>query len=902
MSAQPYDDRHQQEARRPLQPVRQQTTPQLPRVTLDKFSGSALEWPRWIALFRALVHDRDDLTDVERLTYLQAHLTGPAKESVRGMLCDSSLYGEAMRELEEEFGDPARVIHATMKKLLDSRPVKDGDMSAVTELSRDLRTAVRVLQCLHYDADISAATNVTAVISKLPAALALKWGEHSVHNGLVRPTLPDLDSWLRGYVAAGRASLTLTGHQQSKAEVNSGESRQRRVYATALAPAAPREVVKQKISAIKAAPVASEDACVFCQGTHVVERCDRFLQLTASERAEVAGCNGLCFNCLARGHISAACPSGTNCGHENCGKRHHTLLHNGGRVFPRRSAAGSAPSPVKHVGTAVVEPPCKVLLQTLPITVHGPAGRCTTHALLDLGSQVTLVTEGLSDRLGISGPIDSSVLSTINGSERLRSRRVSFVIEPVSSGGTRHEIRNAQTTPTLSVSNHAMDWSREKGKWPHLADLDLPSATRGPVEVLLGADVIELIVAREVIDGPPGAPCAVRTLLGWTVTGRAPYQNLPVNKDVHHIRVSEETQDASEVTRWQNVPGSLNSSNIGSRGCSVAEVAPGEEWGQGRAVLSRRPQDRPAAPPRPTERPRDEETAEMRAPACVIRGAEPAINPSRFSSWLRLLRVTAWVRRFAYNSRSRAAADRRTGPLTAEELREAERVWLLSTQAEHFGDDIAALQHGRRLPPNSQLHRLNPFLDSSGLLRVGGQLRHAQLDFKVKHRVILPARGDITRLIVTDRHKKLSHSGAEHVLTHLRHQFWVISGTAAAERYTPACMPCRKRSAQPAPTPTSDLQPSKWASRPRAAPPDAHHTGEVTRRPGRRAARRISAGDKGQPASRALAIGASGDRVPWRRQPSAGGQSVSGHRHWSEIRNRRSVSGLCRLERDGDGQ
>ena len=31
----------------------------------------------------ALVHDRADLTDVERLTYLQSHLTGPARESVR---------------------------------------------------------------------------------------------------------------------------------------------------------------------------------------------------------------------------------------------------------------------------------------------------------------------------------------------------------------------------------------------------------------------------------------------------------------------------------------------------------------------------------------------------------------------------------------------------------------------------------------------------------------------------------------------------------------------------------------------------------------------------------------------------------------------------------------------------
>ncbi|KAF0309857.1 hypothetical protein FJT64_019059 [Amphibalanus amphitrite] len=67
--------------------------------------------------------------------------------------------------------------------------------------------------CLHYDADISAATNVTAVISKLPAALALKWGEHAVHSGLVRPTLADLDSWLRRYVAAGRSLTTAAAEQ-----------------------------------------------------------------------------------------------------------------------------------------------------------------------------------------------------------------------------------------------------------------------------------------------------------------------------------------------------------------------------------------------------------------------------------------------------------------------------------------------------------------------------------------------------------------------------------------------------------------------------------------------------------------------------------------------------------------
>ena len=84
--------------------------------------------------------------------------------------------------------------------------------------------------------------------------------------------------------------------------------------------------------------------------------------------------------------------------------------------------------------------------------------------------------------------------------------------------GENHEIRDAQTTPTINVTNHALD-SYDEVSWPHLADIQLPNETHGPVQVLLGADVFELIMPREVVEGPPGTLCTVRTLLGWTVTG-----------------------------------------------------------------------------------------------------------------------------------------------------------------------------------------------------------------------------------------------------------------------------------------------------------------------------------------------------------------------------------------------
>ena len=500
-------------------PVPQQTAPRLPRLTLEKFSGSALEWPRWIALFKALVHDRSDLSDIERLTYLQAHLTGPAKEAVRGMLCDASLYSVALQDLEREFGDPSRVVQATLRKLLSTRQVRDGELSALADLSRDLHTAVSVLLSLHYDADLIATTNVTTVAGKLPAGLAWRWGEHVVERDITRPTLVDLDEWLCRQVAAGRVTVTQTGHKQpAKVEVSTAEGRPRRVFATASAPTPGRAINTETTATIKPRAAGSRGDCVICQQTHDIQSCDKFAALTVDDRAALAGRYGLCFNCLARGHVSATCPSDVRCGAENCGKRHHSLLHNSKRVFPRHDddSREMTPTDDKLVGTAAAGR-SQVLLQVVPIKVHGPAGSHPTRALLDLGSQVTLVTDDLCDRLGISGPANDLLLTTVNGKERLRSRRVTLSIQSAANG-EKHEIRDAQTTPTINVTNLALD-SYDEVSWPHLADIQLPNETHGRVEVLLGADVFELIVPREVVEGPPETPCAVRTLLGWTVTG-----------------------------------------------------------------------------------------------------------------------------------------------------------------------------------------------------------------------------------------------------------------------------------------------------------------------------------------------------------------------------------------------
>ena len=54
---------------------------------------------------------------------------------------------------------------------------------------------------------------------------------------------------------------------------------------------------------------------------------------------------------------------------------------------------------------------------------------------------------------------------------------------------------------------------------------------------------------------------------------------------------------------------------------------------------------------------------------------------------------------------------------------------------------------------------MNPFLDSDGLIRVGGRLKQSSLEWSVVHPILLPRKGSITKLIVKWCHEKAAHSG-----------------------------------------------------------------------------------------------------------------------------------------------
>ncbi|XP_049301263.1 uncharacterized protein LOC125774934 [Anopheles funestus] len=131
-------------------------------------------------------------------------------------------------------------------------------------------------------------------------------------------------------------------------------------------------------------------------------------------------------------------------------------------------------------------------------------------------------------------------------------------------------------------------------------------------------------------------------------------------------------------------------------------------------------------------------------------------------------------------------------PLTKDELEQAELRLCHLAQQDSFSGDIIELANGRELPRSSRLKWLAPFIDPMGILRVGGRLRHAQMEVSSKHPILLSSKHQLAVLVAVAHHHKYLHAGPELLLSTLRQRFWIIGGRNLAKAVFHRCHQCFK--------------------------------------------------------------------------------------------------------------
>jgi len=170
--------------------------------------------------------------------------------------------------------------------------------------------------------------------------------------------------------------------------------------------------------------------------------------------------------------------------------------------------------------------------------------------------------------------------------------------------------------------------------------------------------------------------------------------------------------------------------------------------------------------------------------------------PQWYFSWTRLVRVTAYVRRYIENSkRKRNSQPRRELPIDVSELREPAHFWFRFVQNAHFLKEWNALSNNEPIPKSSALKSLNPMLAGDSLLRLGRRLRNTALRYFEKHSIMLP-RHRISEIFIDHAHRAILHGGTQLTLRTLREEYWIIGGRNLVKMHIRRCVICTCQSAK----------------------------------------------------------------------------------------------------------
>lgn len=129
-----------------------------------------------------------------------------------------------------------------------------------------------------------------------------------------------------------------------------------------------------------------------------------------------------------------------------------------------------------------------------------------------------------------------------------------------------------------------------------------------------------------------------------------------------------------------------------------------------------------------------------------------------------------------------------TDPISIRELENAKIYWVKIIQQSSFQQELSIISKGQALSKFNPLLRLTTFMDSNGLLRIGGRLQFSLLPTTAKHPLILPRNFKLTSLVIAEAHSRTMRGGTQVTLAFIRNEYWIIEGRAPIRSFILKCV------------------------------------------------------------------------------------------------------------------
>ncbi|XP_075163323.1 uncharacterized protein LOC142235958 [Haematobia irritans] len=527
----------------------------LPKILIPKFSGEYSKWGTFRDLFLGSVDRKAHLTKTQKFYYLISYLDGEAADLIKNIPISDEHYMEAWDKLESRYNRPHLCAYSYIKTFLKLPSMTSTNHKTLRKIIDGADECLRGLKASEMEARDP--WLIYLLLSKLDSVTRIQWSEEvgSKSNVSVYHFIEFLEKRYTYTESNEMVASTSTGKQPS---VRSNFSR------------------------------TSNTSCKKCKQQHKLFQCSEFINLDIEGRRKFIKDNSLCFNCLKSGHNASNCSSKYRC--RNCNNRHNTLVHyqqyatreQESSTTPNRELPSQGDFVQSHFSTrdspivqdfsqtqhdtttqqfnigSSFQPrtttsqvvsnhifshqPLQTILPTAIVRMKNQFGHfIRVRALVDSGSQVSFITEscvqllGLrrtNARLSISG-IASSNAGVTRGQVKINVYS-SFSKDMVT---VNLYILNRITTDIPSY-NFCEDNKNIISKL-NLADQNFN--VTGPVDLLLGADVVWSILKDGKLDLKPTGLTAINSIFGWIIAGQ--YEHDTNNSCLMSFTVSTNIDD-----------------------------------------------------------------------------------------------------------------------------------------------------------------------------------------------------------------------------------------------------------------------------------------------------------------------------------------------------------------------
>ncbi|KAJ0171671.1 hypothetical protein K1T71_012434 [Dendrolimus kikuchii] len=517
-----------------------------PHIDIPTFSGSYHLWVSFKDLFLETIHRNRCLSNAQKMQFLKSKLKGEAEKLVQHLNISSDNYTACWELLDHRYSNPKLIFNSHMHIIMNLPMIPQQSASAIKRIHDTTNECLNAIKNLGVAIDTWDPMIVYILSQKLDQESHNDYIE-SLKNPRELPSLQEFLKFLEAKFTALESSKRkqdqskpIQQHQQISSSNAFKKSYKFKSFISNQNPLLKSQNNKKNTSA-------TVQNCPVCNKNHVVPNCDIFVGYRPEVQRQTIAKLSLCKNCLYN-HYGRDCFSNKNC--HKCHANHHTIVHEA-FTSPMTSQnfaiSDNFHKQSKSSAHVSLEDTQEILLATSLVTVQAADGtKIIMRALIDQGSQTSLITENAAQTLGIPRQHCKGVILGLGAQANTCKGIMNVTISSIYSDYS----LNTGVFIMKHAVNNLPNQSFSKPNWSFIENIQLADPEfyrRRSIDLLLGADIYSSIIMGGIIKENDSLPVAQQTRLGWILCGNVKsYQCNVVMLDVENLHKFWSIEDINE--------------------------------------------------------------------------------------------------------------------------------------------------------------------------------------------------------------------------------------------------------------------------------------------------------------------------------------------------------------------